>query len=241
MSTFQWLLLNITYAILKIILRNLNYVQCLNMVPMAKAWFTAPMEYSTKNIWELALKYCSPQPTISTSLYHCVTLQITKTISRWIRTFLKQCKSDSVTQKNPFLTVVIGDFNTRSSKWWSDDKTNQEGLKTKNLASQFALSQVIIKPTHISRNFNSCIDLLFSNQQNLITESVVHPSLHSNCHHQIIYGMFNLKIFYALPYKRHIWYYEHANAGMISKVTEGFYWDKKHSQKRMLMKELSFS
>ena len=36
----------------------------------------------------------------------------------------------------------------------------------------------------------------------------------------------NLKIFYPPPYKRHIWCYKHANAGMISKVTEGFDWDK---------------
>ena len=35
---------------------------------------------------------------------------------------------ESITQKNPFLTVVIGDFNAKSSKWWIDDKTTQEGL-----------------------------------------------------------------------------------------------------------------
>ena len=88
---------------------------------------------------------------------------------------------ESITQKNPFLTVVIGDFNAKSSKWWIDDKTTQEGLKIENLLSQFSLSQVINEPTHISQNFNSCIDLLFTNQQDLITGSGIHPSLHSNC------------------------------------------------------------
>ena len=111
---------------------------------------------------------------------------------------------ESITQKNPFLTVVIGDFNAKSSKWWIDDKTTQEGLKIENLLSQFSLSQVINEPTHISPNFNSCIDLLFTNQKNLITDSGIHPSLHSNCHHQISYGNFNLKIFYPSPYERHI-------------------------------------
>ena len=105
----------------------------------------------------------------------------------------------SITQKNPFLTVVIGDFNARSSKWLTDDKTTQEGLKIENLFSQFPLSQVINEPTHTSQNFNSCIDLLFTNQQNLITDSGIHPSLHSNCHHQIIYGKFNLKDFLSSP------------------------------------------
>ena len=63
--------------------------------------------------------------------------------------------------------------NARSLKSLSDDQTNQEGLKTKDLVSQFALSQVIINPTHISQKFNSCIDLLFRNQQNLIIDSGV--------------------------------------------------------------------
>ena len=47
---------------------------------------------------------------------------------------------ESIAQKNPFLTVVIGDFNAKSSKWWIDDKTTQEGLKTENLLSQFSHS-----------------------------------------------------------------------------------------------------
>ena len=33
-----------------------------------------------------------------------------------------------VTQKNAFVTIVIGGFNARSSKWWTDDKTTQEDL-----------------------------------------------------------------------------------------------------------------
>ena len=55
-----------------------------------------------------------------------------------------------ITQKNPFLSVVIGDFNARSSKWWTDDKTTQEGLKIENLLSQYSFSQVINEPTHFS-------------------------------------------------------------------------------------------
>ena len=96
---------------------------------------------------------------------------------------------ESVTQKNPFLTLLIGDFNARSSKWWTN-KTTQESLQIENLFSQFSFPQVINEPNHISQNCNSCIDLLFTNQQNLITDSGVHPSLHSKCHHQIIYGKF---------------------------------------------------
>ena len=69
---------------------------------------------------------------------------------------------ESVTPNNSFLTVVIGDSNAKSSKWWTDDKTTQEGLKIENLPSQFSVSQVLNDSTHISQNFNSCIDLLFN-------------------------------------------------------------------------------
>ena len=103
---------------------------------------------------------------------------------------------ESVTRNYTFLTVVIGNFNARSSKLWMDDNTTQECLKKESLLSQFYVSQVIDESTHMSQNFNSCIDLLFTNQQNLITDSGVYPSFHSSCHHQMIYGKFNLKIFY---------------------------------------------
>ena len=42
---------------------------------------------------------------------------------------------ESITQKNPFLTLVFGDANARSLKWWTDDETTQEGLKIENLLS----------------------------------------------------------------------------------------------------------
>ena len=62
---------------------------------------------------------------------------------------------ESITLENPFLTVVIADFNARSSKWWTDDKTTQEGIKIEKLLFQFSLSQVIDEPTYISQKCNS--------------------------------------------------------------------------------------
>ena len=99
---------------------------------------------------------------------------------------------ESVTQNNPFVTVAIGDFNTNWSKLWTDDKTTQKVLKAENFLAQFSLSEVIIMPAHITQNFSCCIDLLFTNRENLITDCGAYPSLHSNCLHQIIYGKFNL-------------------------------------------------
>ena len=65
-------------------------------------------------------------------------------------------------------------------------------IKQTNLTSQYGLKQIINQPTHIRNNSSSSIDLLFTSQANLVMESGVHSSLHSNCYHQIIYAIFNL-------------------------------------------------
>ena len=42
-------------------------------------------------------------------------------------------------QDNPFLTVVIGNFNAKSKNWCSQDSINFDGITIKNLAHQFGL------------------------------------------------------------------------------------------------------
>ena len=101
--------------------------------------------------------------------------------------------------------------------------------KNDNVESKSLLLQIIKKSTHISPSFcwsPSCIDLIFTNQLNLVTDSVVHPSLHSNCHHQIVYAKFNLKIIYPPLYERHIWHYNHVRPESIWKALEIFYWQR---------------
>ena len=75
---------------------------------------------------------------------------------------------EALTQKNPFLTVIIGDFNAKSkfNKWCSTNKTTPEGAKLDNLTSQYGLTQLLREPTHISDNYRSCIDLFFTSQSN---------------------------------------------------------------------------
>ena len=59
---------------------------------------------------------------------------------------------DALSANNPFLTVMIGDFNAKSSNWYLNDVTSFEGSQIKFLASQFAISQVINEPTHVLKN-----------------------------------------------------------------------------------------
>ena len=92
---------------------------------------------------------------------------------------------DDLRQNNPFLVVVIGDFNVKSNNWYCRDKSSLEGDRVDNITKQYELHQVIREPTHILDNTSSCIDLIFTSQPNLITESGVHPSFQPNCHHQM--------------------------------------------------------
>ena len=107
---------------------------------------------------------------------------------------------DMTANKRPYLIVILGDFNAKSSNWYKHDKTTSEGSKTEAITSQFGLKQLIWEPTHILSNSSSCIDLVFKSQPNLVMESV-HSLIHKNCHHQLIYSKFNLKVWYPPPYQ----------------------------------------
>ena len=109
---------------------------------------------------------------------------------------------------------MIGDFNAKSNDWCSIDITSFEGSELDFLTSHFGLSQIIKKLTVILDNSRSCIDLIFTSQPNMVIDSGVHTSLHSNCHHQMIYAKLDLKIIFLPPYERTI---EKQNCG-ISKM-----------------------
>ena len=133
---------------------------------------------------------------------------------------------ETLAQRNPFLMVVLGDFNAKSKHWCSQDSTNFEGITIENVTSQFGLSQIITEATHILESSSSCIDLIFTTQPNLVVESGVHPSLHPNCHHQIVFAKFNLQIYYPPPYPREIWHYKQANTELIRRAITDFNWDR---------------
>ena len=133
---------------------------------------------------------------------------------------------ETLAQRNPFLMVVLGDFNAKSKHWCSQDSTNFEGITIESVTSQFGLSQIITEATHILESSSSCIDLIFTTQPNLVVESGVHPSLHPNYHHQIVFAKFNLRIYYPPPYPREIRHYKQANTELIRRAITDFNWDR---------------
>ena len=77
-----------------------------------------------------------------------------------------------------------------------------EGAKIEFVTSQYGLHQIIKDAKCLLENSLSCIELIFTLQFNLIADSAVYSSLHSNCHHQIVYAKFNFKICFPLSYKQ---------------------------------------
>ena len=106
----------------------------------------------------------------------------------------------NIRNQDPAFTILLGDFNARSKSWWVHDITNNEGIQIESISSLYGLSQLISEPTHILQNSSSCIDLIFTDQPNLVINSGIKPSLHENCHHQITYVKFNLQMIYPPPY-----------------------------------------
>ena len=132
---------------------------------------------------------------------------------------------NALSTNNPFLTVMIGDFNAKSSNWYLNNITSFEGFQIEFLAFQFTMSQIIKEPTHILDNSKSCIDLIFISQPNMIMDSGNYLSLHSNCHHEIIYAKFDLKAFYPPPYKITAWHFSWENSDRRKEVINLFDWE----------------
>ena len=81
-------------------------------------------------------------------------------------------------------------------------------VKFFNPTAELAILLERLLPTHIIGKRSSCIDLIFASQPNLVVESGVQSSLHQNCHHQIVFARFNLKVVFPPPYERDVWHFK---------------------------------
>ena len=61
--------------------------------------------------------------------------------------------------------------------------------------SLFSLSQIIKEPAHTLSNMASYVYTTFTSRSNLVICSVINPSLHPICHHQIIFANFYSEFF----------------------------------------------
>ena len=118
-----------------------------------------------------------------------------------------------------------GYFNAHSKYWWPDGDTTTEGSDIELLLSSLGLSQVISEPTNFEPNKSpTCIDLVITDQPNLILDSGTRASLDPCCHHQILDCKVNFRIPPPPPLDRNIWHFNRANLAAIKRSMTNFPW-----------------
>ena len=85
---------------------------------------------------------------------------------------------------------------------------------------------MITEPTHFMRDDcqPSCIDLIVTDQPNLVLDSGVRTSLDSTVKHEIIFCKINFKIPTLPKYVRKIWHFNRANIDLIRRAINEFEW-----------------
>ena len=72
--------------------------------------------------------------------------------------------------------MILCDFNPKNKLRFNQDNASYEGSILNELMAQYGLTQIILEQTHIFES--SCIELVLNFQENLVTNSEVHSSLH---------------------------------------------------------------
>ena len=73
-------------------------------------------------------------------------------------------------------TVILGDLNTRSPEWWSEDFAALRGTQIDSLTITHGFKQLISDPTHILPQSSSCFYLIFTDQTNYVIDMKVYMS-----------------------------------------------------------------
>ena len=105
-------------------------------------------------------------------------------------------------------------------RWWSMVFRS----KTDSLSTTHTFHQLISQPTHLFPASFTYIDLIFTDQPNLVVHDSVHPSLHKNCHHQITFCKWNLKTESPPPNEHLVWDYRKTDTNSISKTLKQVNW-----------------
>ena len=105
----------------------------------------------------------------------------------------------------PFCLIVIGDFNARCRNWWVGDVNSNTGKELDSLTSTAGYTQLIDKPTHFISGGSSCIDLIFCNKPEIVSECRIDHSLFQTCHHNLIFAKISANLSLPPNYSREVW------------------------------------
>ena len=102
-------------------------------------------------------------------------------------------------------------------------ETTPDGTEIEEL-----ITKLISEPTNFEPHKNpSCIDLVATDQPNIILDGGTRASLDSCCHHQIVQWKVNFRIPPPpppLPFQRKIWHFNRANLAAIKRSMTSFPW-----------------
>ena len=133
---------------------------------------------------------------------------------------------DHINNELPICSVITGDLNARCSKWCNKDITNSVGREIDTLTSSAGYKQIINKPTHVVSNSSSCIDLIFSNNLNLLSNYVLISHYLKSVIIISFYGKINIRIHLPPSYVCEASDYSSANTKNIQKAYQNFNWEK---------------
>ena len=99
--------------------------------------------------------------------------------------------------------------------------TLTEGCALLNYFTTNHLQQLVTERTYSVGGSKSCIDLVLTDQPNLVINCEIIPSLHTNCHHQINHVTLNIRSPPPPPFSRRLWHYERSQVDRIKKSNFG--------------------
>ena len=115
--------------------------------------------------------------------------------------------------------LLIDNFNVKSRNSLNQETTTAERAQLDSQLASFSMKKLITEPL---KNMSNCIDLIFTNQPNIVLVSGVHSPLHPKCHHQKVHLKLNLNIEYLPPYTREIGNYDKGETNLIKRSIENF-------------------
>ena len=132
----------------------------------------------------------------------------------------------AIKNENPYASFFTGDVNAHTQAWYPEGDTNAEGTKIDELFCDLNLHQIIDEPTHFFRDdcAPSCIDIILTDQPNLILKSGVRPSLDPTVKHQITFCKINFKIPPPPKFQRKLWHFKSAQPELIQRSIANFPW-----------------
>mgnify|MGYP000285046793 CR=1 FL=1 len=118
-------------------------------------------------------------------------------------------------------------------------KTNTDkfGIYIQSIFADNNLKQIVSKPTYVVNNQSTLIDLVATDQPNLVLENEMLPSPHAPCHHRVNFVRMNLKCTVPDPTTRYVFHYGRADEESLQRSLYQLDWqsflENKHPSEQL--------